>query len=95
MGIFSKISKAFKKVVKVTTGGLIGGRSNSGQSATKAPVPAPAPAPELGFVNADTTNTTKAESEKQQLTKGKKRGKKSLKIDMIGTYSYYRHFCRY
>lgn len=83
MGIFKKISKAFKKVVKVSTGGLIGGHSNSGQSTTEAPVPAP----ELGFVNADTTNTTESESEKQQLTKGKKRGKKSLKVDMIGTSS--------
>lgn len=80
MGIFKKISKAFKKVVKVSTGGLIGGHSNSGQSTTEAPVPAP----ELGFVNADTTNTTESESEKQQLTKGKKRGKKSLKVDMTG-----------
>lgn len=81
MGLFSKISKAFKKVVKFSTGGLIGGHSNSGQSTTEAP------APELGFVNADTTNTTEAESEKQQLTKGKKRGKKSLKVDMTGTSS--------
>lgn len=81
MGIFSKISKAFKKVVKVTTGGLIGGALNSGQSTTEAP------APELGFVNADTQNTTEAESEKQQLTKGKKRGKKSLKVGMTGTSS--------
>lgn len=72
------ISKAFKKVVKVTTGGLIGGHSNSGQSTTEAP------APELGFVDADTQNTTEAESEKQQLTKGKKRGKKSLKVNMTG-----------
>lgn len=83
MGLFSKISRAFKKVVKVTTGGLIGGHSNSGQSTTEAPVPAP----ELGFVNADTQNTTEAESEKQQLTKGKKRGKKSLKVDMTGASS--------
>lgn len=81
MGIFSKISKAFKKVVKVATGGLIGGHSNYGQATTEAP------APELGVVNADTTNTTEAESDKQQLTKGKKRGKKSLKVDMIGTSS--------
>ena len=80
MGLFSKISKAFKKVVKFTTGGLIGGHSNSGQSTTEAPVPAP----ELGFVNADTTSTTESESEKQQLTKGKKRGKKSLKVDLTG-----------
>ena len=83
MGFFSKITKPFKKVIKVTTGGLIGGHSNSGQSTTEAPVPAP----ELGFVNADTSNTTEAESEKQQLTKGKKRGKKSLKVDMTGASS--------
>lgn len=76
MGIFSKISKPFKKVVKIVTGGLIGGHLNSGQSTTEAP------APELGFVDADTQNTTEAESEKQQLTKGKKRGKKSLKVDI-------------
>lgn len=74
------ISKAFKKVVKVSTGGLIGGNSNFGQSTTEEAVLAP----ELGFVNADTTNTTESESEKQQLTKGKKRGKKSLKVNMTG-----------
>jgi hypothetical protein len=83
MGIFKKIGKAFNKVVRVSTGGLIGGHSNYGQSTTEAP----APAPELGFVNADTHNTTEAESEKQQLTKGKKRGKKSLKVNMIGPSS--------
>ena len=77
------ISKAFKKVVKVSTGGLIGGHSNFGQSTTEETVPAP----ELGFVKADTTNTTESESEKQQLTKGKKRGKKSLKVNMTGTSS--------
>lgn len=80
MGFFSKITKPFKKVIKVATGGLIGGHSNFGQSTTEAPVPAP----ELGFVNADTQNTTESESEKQQLTKGKKRGKKSLKVDLTG-----------
>lgn len=62
--------KAFKKV--------LGLKSNSNQSATAAP------APELGFVEEDTTTTTKEESEKQQLTKGKKRGKKSLKVNMPG-----------
>ena len=80
MGLFSKITKAFKKVVKVATGGLIGGHSNSGQSTTEETVPAP----ELGFVDADTSNTTESESEKQQLVKGKKRGKKSLKVNMTG-----------
>lgn len=72
------IKKAFKKVVKVSTGGLIGGDSNSGQSTTEEA------APELGFVDADTTSTTEAESEKQQLTKGKKRGKKSLRVNISG-----------
>lgn len=80
MSIFKKISKAFKKVVKFSTGGLVGG--NSGQQAQET-----VPAPELGFVDADTHNTTESESEKQQLTKGKKRGKKSLKINMTGTSS--------
>lgn len=77
MGFFSKITKPFKKVIKVVTGGLIGGHSNYGQA-----VEEPVPAPELGFVDADTSSTTKSESEKQQLTKGKKRGKKSLKVNM-------------
>lgn len=80
MGLFSKISKAFKKVVKFSTGGLIGGNSNFGKATTEEVVPAP----ELGFVNADTTNTTEAESEKQQLIKEKKRGKKSLKVNISG-----------
>lgn len=73
------IKKAFKKVVKVSTGGLIGG--NSGQQAQEDVVPAP----ELGTVaNADITGTTEQESEKQQLAKGKKRGKKSLKVNLAG-----------
>lgn len=71
------ISKAFKRVVRVSTGGLIGGNSNYDNEET-------IPAPELGVVNADTPTTTEAESEKQQLTKGKKRGKKSLKVNMTG-----------
>ncbi len=75
MGFFSK---AFKKVVKFSTGGLIDHtRSTTANTVST-------PAPELGFVDADTTNTTESESEKQQLTKGKKRGKKSLKVDMTG-----------
>lgn len=78
MGFFSKITKPFKKVLKVVTGGLIGGQHNSGQSTIEAP------APELGVVDADTTSTTESESEKQQLTKGKKRGKKSLKVALTG-----------
>lgn len=72
------IKKAFKKIVKISTGGLVGGSDNSGQATTEAP------APELGFVKEDMTTTTEAESEKQQLTKGKKRGKKALKVNMTG-----------
>lgn len=67
------IKKAFKKVLWL--------KSNSDQSATAATV---APAPELGVVKEDTSTTTETESEKQQLTKGKKRGKKSLKVNMTG-----------
>lgn len=74
------IKKAFKKVVKVSTGGLIGG--NLGQQAQEDVIPAP----ELGTIdNADITGTTEQESEKQQLAKGKKRGKKSLKVNMTGS----------
>lgn len=69
------IKKAFNKVLGV--------KRDSGQATTEAPIPAP----ELGFVDADTTNTTESESEKQQLTKGKKKGKKSLKVNMNGTAS--------
>lgn len=75
------IKKAFKKVVKISTGGLVGGSDNFGQQAQENVVPAP----ELGTVaNADITSTTEQESEKQQLTKGKKSGKKSLKVNMTG-----------
>lgn len=64
------IKKAFKKV--------LGLKRDAGQSA------AAVPAPELGFVEEDPSTNTEAESEKQQLTKGKKRGKKSLKVNMTG-----------
>lgn len=78
MGSFKK---AFKKIIRISTGGLVGGRHNSGQQAQENVVPAP----ELGTVaNADITSTTEQESEKQQLAKGKKRGKKSLKVNMTG-----------
>lgn len=76
------IKKAFKKVVKVSTGGLLGGSSNSGQQAQENV----GPAPDLGTVaDADITSITKQESEKQQLAKGKTRGKKSLKINLSGS----------
>lgn len=75
------IKKAFKKIIKTSTGGLVGGSDNFGQQAQENAVPAP----ELGTVaNADITSITEQESEKQQLAKGKKRGKKSLKVNMIG-----------
>lgn len=78
------IKKAFKKVVKVSTGGLVGGSGHSSQQAQENVVPAP----ELGTTaEADITGTTEQESEKQQLTKGKKRGKKSLKVNFGGTSS--------
>lgn len=78
------IKKAFKKVVKISTGGLVGGSNNSGQQAQENVVPAP----ELGTVaNTDITGTTEQESEKQQLAKGKKRGKKSLRVNLGGTSS--------
>lgn len=70
------LSKAFKKVIKFSTGGLIGGRSSTAEVDIRAP--------ELGFVEEDTNSTTEAESEKKQLTKGKKRGKKDLKVNMVG-----------
>lgn len=79
MGFFKSIKRAVKKIIKVSTGGLVGSNGNSGQAVEDV-----VPAPELGFVNADTSNTTESESEKQQLTKGKKRGKRSLKINMAG-----------
>lgn len=79
MGFFKSIKNAIKKTIKVATGGLVGGKSNSGQATENV-----VPAPELGFVDADPSNTTESESEKQQLTKGKKRGKKSLKVNMTG-----------
>lgn len=75
------IKKAFKKIVKVSTGGLVGGSDNFGRQAKENVVPAP----ELGTVaNEDITSTLEQESEKQQLAKGKKRGKKSLKVNMTG-----------
>lgn len=75
------IKKAFKKIVKVSTGGLVGSSDNFGQQAQESVVLAP----ELGTVaDADITGTTNQESEKQQLAKGKKRGKKSLKVNVTG-----------
>lgn len=81
MGLFKSIKNAFKKTIKVSTGGLVGGSYSSGQQAQENVVPAP----ELGTVaDADITGTTEQESEKQQLAKGKKRGKKSLKVNISG-----------
>lgn len=45
----------------------------------------PTPAPELTQTEADTTDTTEEQSEKEQLATGKKKGKKGLKITMAHT----------
>lgn len=63
------IKKAVKKV--------FGGSSNQTYKE-------PTPAAEIGFVEADTTDTTEEESEKEQLASGKKKGKKGLKISTSG-----------
>ena len=62
------VKKAFKKIT---------GRGGS----TNQTYQQPTPAPELGNVTADTTDTTEELSEKEQLSIGKKKGKKGLKID--------------
>lgn len=70
------IKKGFNKIVKISTGGLVDVSNNFDQEDV-------VPAPELGTVaNADITGITEQESEKQQLAKGKKRGKKSLKVNL-------------
>lgn len=60
------IKSAFKKIT---------GRGSTNQTYKQ-----PTPAPELGTVTADTTDTTEEASQKEQLSSGKKKGKKSLKI---------------
>lgn len=64
------IKKAVKKV--------FGGSSNKTYKE-------PTPAPELTQTEADTTDTTEEQSEKEQLATGKKKGKKGLKIIMAHT----------
>lgn len=61
------IKKAFKKIT---------GRGSTNQTYKQPPTPAP----ELGTVTADTTDTTEEASQMEQLSSGKKKGKKSLKI---------------
>ena len=45
----------------------------------------PTPAPEIGMVDADTSDTTEEQSEKEQLTTAKKKGKIGLKITLAHT----------
>lgn len=60
------IKKAFKNIT---------GRGSTNQTYKQ-----PTPAPELGTVTSDTTDTTEEASQMEQLSSGKKKGKKSLKI---------------
>lgn len=62
------VKKAFKKIT---------GRGGSTNQTYRQPTPAP----ELGNVTTDTMDTTEELSEKEQLSRGKKKGKKGLKID--------------
>lgn len=43
------------------------------------------PAPEIGMVDADTSDTTEEQSEKEQVTTAQKRGKRGLKITLAHT----------
>nr|DAL93678.1 MAG TPA: hypothetical protein [Caudoviricetes sp.] len=69
MGLFGKIKRAVKKV--------FGGGNNL--------TPAPTPAPEIGMVDADTSDTTEEQSEKEQVTTAQKKGKRGLKITLAHT----------
>lgn len=70
MGLFGKVKRAVKKV--------FGGGGNK-------PTPAPTPAPEIDMVDADISDTTEEQSEKEQLTTAKKKGKRGLKITLAHT----------
>lgn len=43
------------------------------------------PAPEIGMVDADTSDTTEEQSEKEQVTTAQKKGKRGLKITLAHT----------
>lgn len=66
---------SIKKAVKKVFGG---GSSNKTYKE-------PTPAPELTQTEADTTDTTEEQSEKEQLVSGQKKGKKGLKITKAHT----------
>lgn len=78
MGLFSSIKKAFKKIIKISTGGLIGGGDNKGQAAQEQITPAP----EIG-TNTETTevDTSDQETSGTATKKRRRRGKSSLRID--------------
>lgn len=68
MGLFKSIKRAINKI----TG--IGGSTNQTYQQ-------PTLAPELDTVTTDITDTTEEASQMEQLSSGKKKGKKSLKIE--------------
>lgn len=76
MGLFSSIKKAFKKVARIATGGLIGG--NKGQAVQEQVTPAP----EIG-TNTETAevDTSDQETSGTATKKRRRRGKSSLRID--------------
>lgn len=79
MGLFSSIKKAFKKITKIATGGLIGGGSHKKSQAVQEPV---TPAPEIG-ANTETVevDTSDQETPGAATKKRRRRGKSSLRID--------------
>lgn len=70
MSFLGKIKRAVKKV--------FGGGNNNNN-------PTPTPAPEIGMVDADTSDITEEQSEKEQLITAKKKGKRGLKITLAHT----------
>lgn len=78
MGLFSSIKKAFKKVAKIATGGLIGGSHHKSQAVQEQVTPAPA----IG-TNTETTevDTSEQETPGTAIKKRRRRGKSSLRID--------------
>lgn len=64
---------AIKKAVKKVFGGGGGGGHN------------PTPAPEIGMVDADTSDITEEQSDKEQVATARKKGKRGLKITLAHT----------
>lgn len=72
------VKKAIKKIVKISTGGLIGGGDNIGQATQEQVTPAPEPG-----TNTETTevDTSDQETSGTATKKRRRRGKSSLRID--------------